>query len=450
LKGGAYLAVFISALTPFAIVVLLVLGSTQGFVGWRPPVLWTSQFGNPNMISGVSGIGAGDNGVYIAGAVNYTISPGYNATFVPFLRGYKTDGSVAWTNMVGNTPQFYFTGLAVGADAIYGLGYDSSNTTLLKYNFSGIAMWADVVVAGFRPSVVSWYAGGIYVAGLSSRPLTNQPFTGSVTFVREYGSNGGVVWTDEFSNSSDDVLAIYATASGVFVLTTLSIVGYSLDGHQLWLHRIGIPYRVNLLSISTGVSGLYFAETVSQCGVCPQAAFLSKYSFGGSLVWNVTFQSPDRSEPVGALLWADSSGIYLSSSGGTYGYIEKYDQNGNSLWTMKTPLPPGTGLTSKNDFLVTTGSGAIYIAGTVGASHGKLGLVQAFGASPSLVFFGVNPPFSFVLLGVLIAVAGLSLFLLWKRRARILAQRPKSASPDRYRKPRYTIADLNNLRFYLS
>ena len=245
MKGGAFLAVFIAALTPFAIVVLLVFGSTQGFVAWKPPVLWTSEFGDPNLDSGVAGIASGNDGVYVVGAFNYTTSVNYYATFAPFLRGYRADGSIAWTDAIGNPRRFYPTGVTVGADGVYVVGSGSSNGTLIKYDLAGNRMWSDTVNA----SVVSAYGDGVYVVGVSSHGVTNQSFTGSVVFVREYGSNGGVVWTNEFSNSSY-ALGIYAGASGVFVLTSRSIVGYSLTGRELWIHQVGVGLLTVPLSIS--------------------------------------------------------------------------------------------------------------------------------------------------------------------------------------------------------
>ena len=442
MRGGAFLAVFIAALTPFLVIFLLVFGSTQGFVAWRPPVLWTAEFGDPNLASGSSSIATSNDGVYVAGVVNYTISfPGYNATFIPFLSKYKADGSVAWTDTIKKISQFTFTEIAGGIDGVYGLGGASKNASLLKYDLNGNQLWVRTLNRGVILSAISSSADGFYVAGSSDRPMTNQNFTGSnILFLRRYDSSGSLVWTDEFSNSSDYVLGLYAGASGVFVLTSLSIVGYSPAGLELWRRQVGAPQTIAPLSISADATGIYLADTVSQCGICPQAAFLSKYNFSGNLVWNVTFENPDRSEPAGILLAADSSGVLLSTSGSN-GFVEKYDGNGNSVWSMKTPLFPLAGLTSRSNFLISAGSGQFYIGGSVKASQGDVGLVQSFGSSPSLVFFGVNPPISFALFGTLIAVAVLSVFLLWRRRVRIMSKHPKSAAPDRYRKPGDTIAD---------
>ena len=134
----------------------------------------------------------------------------------------------------------------------------------------------------------------------------------------------------------------------------------------------------------------------------------------------------------------------MSTSSGSSGYVEKYDQDGNSVWSMKTPLFPLGGAVSPNDFLIANGPGEFYLAGSIRASQGDAGLVQAFSASPSLVFFGVNPPLSFVLFGSLTGVAVLSVFLFWRRRVRVTSNRPKSTSPDRYRKPGDTLSNSNS------
>jgi len=338
LKGVAFIAVFIAALTPFAVIVLLVYGSAQGVIVWSPPLLWTSQFGSSNLTSGVIGTASSNDGVYVVGVVNYTVGANHLVSFVPIVRQYRADGSIAWTSTVGNIPRFYPTGIALGSDGVYGLG-GASNASIVKSDLDGRPLWSLTMNRGIVLSAISASANGVYVAGSSDHPLTNQSFTGTnIMFLRRYDPNGSLVWTEEFSSSSDYVSGIYAGSSGVFVLTTLYVVGYSLGGRELWLHQVGIPLLMNPLSISADTSGVYFADSIGECPLCPHTSFLSKYDLTGNVVWNVTFESPDRSEPLGALLTADSSGVYLSSSAGRYGFIEKYDQNGDSLWTMKTPL----------------------------------------------------------------------------------------------------------------
>ena len=169
--------------------------------------------------------------------------------------------------------------------------------------------------------------------------------------------------------------------------------------------------------------------------------FLTKYGFGGGVLWNDTFGSPDGSGAGPSFLSADSSGVYLSMvSGVSNGFVMKYDSSRSHVWSFQTPSRPSRG-SNLGNFLVAIGNSMVYLAGATGAFYRSEGLVQSFSSSPSLIFFGVNPPYSFVLIGALIGVAVLSGFLLTRRYLRIMSKRPRSASPDRHRKPGNAPAD---------
>ena len=106
-------------------------------------------------------------------------------------------------------------------------------------------------------SAISAWSNGVFAVGSSDHPVTNQTFTGSnILFLRRYDSIGDLVWTSEFSNSSTSVDGVSSSTSGAYVLTGLSLVGYSLSGRQLWSYQFSEP-ATSLYSVSVDPTGVF-------------------------------------------------------------------------------------------------------------------------------------------------------------------------------------------------
>jgi hypothetical protein len=116
LKGGALLPVLAAGVTPLILLGIIIFASTVGLVEWRPPVLWTDQFGTPPASSGVGSISVYNGSFYVNGYLNNNGTGG-----LPFIRKYNTDRAVAWTSDIENIV-FVAFGLAVGSTGIYVIG----------------------------------------------------------------------------------------------------------------------------------------------------------------------------------------------------------------------------------------------------------------------------------------------------------------------------------------
>lgn len=423
MKGSAFLPIVAAAITPLLLVGLIVVGSTLGLVLWRPPVLWTDQFGDTDATSSVTKMSSGDSGVFVAGYLNTNGTPLGNA----FLRRYDSTGNIVWTDMIQAGSQFFIWGIYVGSDGVYVLPY--GNVTLSKYDFNGNQLWNESE-ASVGLSFLSSTDGGIYAAGGANHPVTNQSFTGPVEFVREYDPDGKVVWTSEFSNSTSiyaGELGIYAGASGVFVLNGLSLAAFSLTGNELWAHAFGSPGFVIPLSVSGDSTGVYVSGIVRATALSLPTGFLTKYDFGGNVIWDIAFDTPDAGGVGGVSntkVSDASSGVYLSIvTGRGNDFVYKYDLNGNNVLSFQTPVKP-----KGDNFLIAPSPNGFYLAGATFSSTGWRGLVQAFSGSSSLIFFGINPPLSFIVLATMIVVAVLAIIVLRKRYASMMSKRPKSAS----------------------
>src|SRR6266487_3046310 len=317
MKGSAFLPIIAAGITPMILIGLILVGSTLGLVLWRPPVLWTDQFGSPNATSEVSGMTAGASGIYVTG---YLSSNGTSLGH-DFIKRYGDDGGVMWTRMIENSSGLIVNGIAVGSDGIYVAGSGFRNDTLLKYDFNGRQSWIQYLEPGIGISSIFAREGVVYAAGDSGHPLTNQTFTGPrISYIREYDSRGSIIWTSEFSNSTNilsSVLGIYASASRVFILTGLSLFACNLDGSQLWSYSFGAPGFISPFSVFGDVTGVYVSGTVKSSIRSFPTGFLTMFDSMGNIPWNAAFESPDKGGLGITSVSADPSGIYVSMVSGS-------------------------------------------------------------------------------------------------------------------------------------
>jgi len=241
--------------------------------------------------------------------------------------------------------------------------------------------------------------------------VTNQSYTGGVSWVRNYDSAGNVVWTSEYSNDTTTFNGVYASTSGVYVsyyavnrTRNLGsfLVKLDMSGSFVWNHYVGGGVANGIAGDSTGI---YLSGTSSG-----PSAYISKYDFGGNQIWMTSIASPDLT-PIGAdtPLSLDSSGVYISiATDVAHEFLQKYDLYGRRVWSFQfqSPTHDENGFTA---FRLSTSSGTVYVAGSIYSEGNTLALVGALGSSSSLVFFGINPPWSFMILGGLIGGSAISI-----------------------------------------
>jgi hypothetical protein len=440
MRGSAILPMLIAGLTPLAVLVLIISATAFGPIAWQPPILWMDAF-RPSAINSASVIGTDSAALYVEG---YEISPplpGSTGSLV--LSKYTLDGSPVWNRTIGNTGTAYLDSISVVADGIYIAGGNFSGGGLVvKYDTSGGQVWTRRFGGGAVGPVGGVAAGpsGVYVAGVSTL-LTNQSFKGPVVFAREYDSAGNVVWTQELTNATADVNGLYASASGVYIVgsvggslpgSTLSgyydafLAKFTVNGTLAWTRQFGTPqFSATAYDVSGDSTGIYASGNAMSAG----SGFLRKYDFTGNLVWADQINPPDAPGVGDSQVSVDSSGVYVSmSTAGGHEFIMKYDLNGGRLWSFQMQnVVLQDGNTGTEAFRLTTGLGGLYLVGTVPDRGATAGLVAKIASSPSLVFFGVNPPFSFVILAALVTVAVTSLFFF--RRLRRRRVRPKRVGP---------------------
>jgi hypothetical protein len=432
LKGSALFPVIIAGLAPILLLALLASGIGFGLVEWQPPVLWTSTLGG-NMRAGdnsVIGVSSDSSGVYSAGYSNYSGvgSPGGSL----FISKYDPAGGSVWTHIIGNSSAAVI-GISLGTNGIYLVGNSVSPVTgfVEKFDLTGNRLWKTNSSIG---KSISATTSGVYIAGYST--------------IQGFDLNGSLLWTSRIFNvtgGNDGAYSIYADNSGTYVAGGFSgnltgqtptggkdvfLVKYALGGGMIWARQFGTEFD-RAYSISRDSTGLYMSGT-TYLGALPGFGWLRKFDLSGNLEWTVRIDSPDGSGAGDSSIVADTSGVYVSIvTIASREYLMKYDPQGGQTWSFRMGGSPREIYGVGGAYRLSTTPIILYVAGSLSLSNGpspSQGFVSRLDPIPSLIFFGVSPPASFIFLGILVGGSAIGLFIFRRlRRGRM--------PPNRLRPP---------------
>ena len=152
---------------------------------------------------------------------------------------------VIWTKLLGTSDDDFAYSLTTGSDgAIYVAGYTTGNLDgqvnsgggdafVTKYNTDGTKAWTKLLGGssyGQANSLTTGSDGAIYVAGYTTGNLDGQVNSGAGdAFVTKYNTDGTKAWTKLLGSSSDDIAQSLTTGSE----GAIYVAGYTrgkLDG----------------------------------------------------------------------------------------------------------------------------------------------------------------------------------------------------------------------------
>jgi hypothetical protein len=438
-----------AALVPFAVLLLIITGTLVSLVVWQPPILQTIQLGTANSGNGVTAITSDPTGVYAAGFVGFSnVTPTYM-----FVNKYGLDGRQIWTQHFGYPSLDVLPGVPVtseilgmnsGTDGVYFSGYvvfSSANMSsfVTKYDFNGAQVWKRQFFQNSLSSAlsVSSSARDVYVAG----------FNGTNYFVKSYDLDGNLGWTKEILVNYADRISVLAGSNGAYVAYDNATYSGVIQGYDSnWTLQWTRTCSCEPMGIIGAETALFVFGVQPRVGI--QVGFLTKYDLEGNQLWTTQINpSPGRvgsSEVNEVRAATDSSGIYLGTvTTDDRGIVMKYDSNGDHDWSLQLPWKTGSLYSLSN--VITIQQSSLYIGGDlrtdIPTGVSDTAFIANIGESSSLVFFGINPPFSSLLLGALIVVAVLSILFFRRANAKRMSRRSRSASLDRFRKPGNAPAD---------
>lgn len=310
-------------------------------------VLWTRQFGeNDTDITGLAVDSTGD--VYVSGYVAGAL-PGctpelcsYAGGRDAFVRQYKANGDLRWTQEFGTIADEEAETLAVSSGYVYvggytyGAfpGYENPGAVRMAYirqfaTADGSAGWTRQF-GGFNPDPWGgWYSstevyslatdasGNLYAGGYSNGNMDGCLPTACTSdsesankngFIRQYSQTGDVGWTAWLTAPSDgdfDWMQLATDSSGKVdaageIYGALPGQDYAgsgdefvaqydaVSGAQVWMHEFGTAERDSVSGIATGPGGgVYIAELLAG------RAGAREFTSAGSEVWSRTFGAVD-------------------------------------------------------------------------------------------------------------------------------------------------------------
>jgi hypothetical protein len=220
-------------------------------------------------------------------------------------------------------------------------------------------------------------------------------------------------------------MSTYSSDSHVYVIGykgSNSLGSFDFQGNLNWGKNLTCSCEP--VDLAADASGIYVAGTTYLGGLMA-SGILIKYDVTGNMIWTRIYDAPGGIGVQNPQISIDTTGIYLAMAtyrSSTSGLLVRYDDNGNQVWSIEIPVSADA---------VSIGQNSVYVGGTSSSAE----LLAKYDQSSSLVLFGVNPPFSFGLVGLLAGVVALS--VLWfRRQRRRQIRRPKSSVPYSSKKSR--------------
>ena len=375
-----------------------------------PQLIWTKLLGTSGNDT-ASSITRGSNGaIYVAGNTNGSLdgqtNSGVNDAFVT---KYNTDGTKAWTRLLGSSGNDYASSLTTGSDgAIYVAGNTNGSLDgqtnsggldafVTKYNTDGTKAWTKLLGTtgnDYANSLTTGSDGAIYVAGATAGGLDGQTNSGGEdTFVTKYNTDGTKAWTQLLGGSGADIARSLTTGSdgAIYVAGYTNgnldgqtnsggndafVTKYNTDGTKAWTRLLGTNGDDYASSITTGSDGAIYVAGSTNGNLDGQTyngggedTFVTKYNADGTKAWTRLLGTTGN-DAAYALTTGSDGAIYVAgstngnldgqtNSGGQDAFVTKYNTDGTKAWTRLLG-------SSGNDYAtsLTTGSnGAIYLAG---------------------------------------------------------------------------------------
>jgi len=321
---------------------------------------WTRILGSSDYDDATSITTATNGSIYLAGNT-YSNLDGQlnNGDGDAFITKYNSDGTKAWTRILGSPYWDYATSITTSNDgAIYLAGntegylddqlLDSSTGVFIaKYNSDGIIEWTRLL--GSSPtegeiSITTSDDGSIYLAGGTEAHLDGQENNGgySDVFITKYNSDGTKEWTRLLGSSDYDYATSIATASDGFIYIAGNTYGnidgqlnnengdafitkYNSDGSKVWTQILGSSEYDYATSITTSSNGFVYllgntyGDIDGQTNNSGHDNFITKFNNNGTKEWTHLLGTStwDTAKSI-----ATSSNVFIYVAGETYNEAE--------------------------------------------------------------------------------------------------------------------------------
>ena len=196
--------------------------------------VWTRQIGTAGTDLSFGVAIAADQSVIVVGYTRGDLAGAAIGAGDAFVRKYGRDGDVLWTKQFGTAGNDSAHAVAVDEagnvfvagtadDALSGPGMGGREAYLRKYGASGNIVWTRHIATGLPDDAWGLAVdadGNAIVAGSTEGNLDAANPGGQDAFVRKFGPDGNIVWSQQFGTSSYDlVMAAAVDGAGNVILT---------------------------------------------------------------------------------------------------------------------------------------------------------------------------------------------------------------------------------------
>jgi uncharacterized delta-60 repeat protein len=307
-------------------------GNTDAFLTKLNPdgtKVWTKLLGTSGEESATALTTGLDGSIYVSGYTTGSLDGQTNSGGTSaFLTKFNPDGTKAWTKLLSNIGGTSAAAVITGLDgSILVSGYaggsldgqtnsGNQDAFLTKFNSDGTKAWTRLLGTPSGDNARALTAGldgAIYVSGYTGGSLDGQnPNGNGDAFLTKFNPDGTKVWTKLMGTNSEDIA--YALTTGLdgaiyvsgYTLGSLDIsthgqtnsgeldaflTKFNPDGTKVWTRLLGSSYSELARALTTGLDGSIYVSGWTDGSLDGQIisgrhdAFVTKFNPDGTKAW---------------------------------------------------------------------------------------------------------------------------------------------------------------------
>jgi len=334
-------------------------------------LLWTEQFGTPNL-DDFEGLTTDLNGnVYIAGSTLGTIEGTFQVDSDAWVIQYDSQGNLVWNQQLGSGGFDSTTGVATDIDGnIYISGFSNGITDgangggsvgwVTKYDSQGTLLWdrqLDASGSETSAGIVTDLFGNFYISGDTTRSADGPDSENTDAWVAKYDGEGNLLWNQQLGSAEFDYSQAVTTDSegnvylaggtngaidgGNAGLNDAWVAKYDTQGNLLWTDQLGTVGNDASEGVTTDSEGNVYVsgftnETLGEANIGGIDAWVAKYDGHGNLLWTEQFGSPEDDDSQGVAIDVNGN---LYASGSTEGNLDGVNFGGEDAWVSQISQP---------------------------------------------------------------------------------------------------------------
>jgi hypothetical protein len=279
------------------------------------------------------------------------VSVCYLPSYPTLIRADVLSNGDIWSTLWMRPRNDGFNAIAVTTQGVFAAGTTSApgsstrNVLLVKYTQEGAYIWNQTWVNSYNDSAYALAEGpgSLYLAGMT----TTGPYrTNGLLVNLDY--SGNEIWSTSYGNFPEEwFTCVTAGPDGIYAGgirrntetdVDALLVKFNFAGSELWTERWQNASVNRAFGIAVGSDGVYLVGDAGEQWDGPTtSAFMTKYSFSGSQLWNTTWGGDYTNLARGIIVF--NNDIFVTGSTQNSNtpessqlFLQKYNSTGSLLW----------------------------------------------------------------------------------------------------------------------